>query len=281
VKWARSEATGPRADAHRPGAAHSPQGVRGRRISRPHARSEHRPGRRRRLAQRADAWDLSPGSVRQCGQGPRRKSAWAAHGVRHVQHSARGRHATTFARRSTQDRPLSWHDTRAGRGMERASDAGVPRVRHAAARPAGRDETCPVSTEGGTRRVQLVREGGGGGRREEWLRPPSPCGVFGGHFGLSEGVSAAYGVRPRWGRGEGSRRGPRASVAGFGRRRTRGAWPHERPRSRPSPREPAPPRVSRPWPASAQMGPQLSNPQPSRRRWGGVLGVCRWSYLGA
>ena len=24
------------------------------------------------------------------------------------------------------------------------------------------DETCPVSTEGGTRRVQLVREGGGG-----------------------------------------------------------------------------------------------------------------------
>jgi hypothetical protein len=26
-----------------------------------------------------------------------------------------------------------------------------------------RDETCPVSTEGGTRRVQLVREGGGGG----------------------------------------------------------------------------------------------------------------------
>jgi hypothetical protein len=28
-----------------------------------------------------------------------------------------------------------------------------------------RDETCPVSTEGGTRRVQLVREGGGGGGR--------------------------------------------------------------------------------------------------------------------
>jgi hypothetical protein len=25
-----------------------------------------------------------------------------------------------------------------------------------------RDETCPVSTGGGTRRVQLVREGGGG-----------------------------------------------------------------------------------------------------------------------
>jgi hypothetical protein len=33
--------------------------------------------------------------------------------------------------------------------------------RHAAWR--GRDETCPVSTEGGTRRVQLAREGGGRG----------------------------------------------------------------------------------------------------------------------
>jgi len=32
--------------------------------------------------------------------------------------------------------------------------------------------TCPVSTEGGTRRVQLVREGGGGGRG-----PPEPCPV--------------------------------------------------------------------------------------------------------
>jgi hypothetical protein len=250
---ARSEAIGPRADAHRPGAAHSPQGARRRRISRPQPRSEHRPGRRRRLTQRADAWDLSPGSARQCGQGPRRKSAWAAHGVRHVQRSARGRHATTFARISTQNRPLSWHDTRAGRGMKTASGAGVPRVQHAAARPVG----------------------------EEWLRPPSPCGVFGGHFGLREGVSAAYGVRPRWGRGKGSRRGPRASVAGFGRRRTRGAWPHERPRSRPSPREPAPPRVSRPRPARAQLAPQISNHQPSRRRWSGVLGVCRWSDLGA
>jgi len=27
----------------------------------------------------------------------------------------------------------------------------------------GRDETCPISTEGGTRRVHSVREGGGGG----------------------------------------------------------------------------------------------------------------------
>ena len=29
--------------------------------------------------------------------------------------------------------------------------------------PAAADEKCPVSTEGGTRRVQLVREKGGGG----------------------------------------------------------------------------------------------------------------------
>ena len=28
-----------------------------------------------------------------------------------------------------------------------------------------RDETCPISTGGGTRRVQLVREGGGGACR--------------------------------------------------------------------------------------------------------------------
>jgi hypothetical protein len=35
---------------------------------------------------------------------------------------------------------------------------------------ARRGETCPVSTEGGTRRVQLVREGGGGGGelRQGW-----------------------------------------------------------------------------------------------------------------
>ena len=31
------------------------------------------------------------------------------------------------------------------------------------------NETCPVSTEGGTRRVQLVREGGRGGRGAEDL----------------------------------------------------------------------------------------------------------------
>ena len=36
-----------------------------------------------------------------------------------------------------------------------------------------RDETCPISTEGGTRRVQLVREGGGGGAPPE----PRPRGV--------------------------------------------------------------------------------------------------------
>ena len=35
-------------------------------------------------------------------------------------------------------------------------------------RAARRDETCPISTEGGTRRIQLVREGGwrGGARRK-------------------------------------------------------------------------------------------------------------------
>jgi hypothetical protein len=59
------------------------------------------------------------------------------------------------------------------------------RQRHAPPRPAraprggsggaraARDETCPVSTEGGTRRVQLVREGGGGrGEGRAGVRPP-------------------------------------------------------------------------------------------------------------
>ena len=30
----------------------------------------------------------------------------------------------------------------------------------------GRDETCPISTEGGTRRVHLVRRGGGRGAHQ-------------------------------------------------------------------------------------------------------------------
>jgi len=41
----------------------------------------------------------------------------------------------------------------------RARDAG------GSGRGAGGDETCPVSTEGGTRRVHLVREGRGAGGR--------------------------------------------------------------------------------------------------------------------
>jgi hypothetical protein len=41
----------------------------------------------------------------------------------------------------------------------------------------GRDETCPDSTEGGTRRVQLVREGGGGGRPNGRPRGPPSAGA--------------------------------------------------------------------------------------------------------
>ena len=46
----------------------------------------------------------------------------------------------------------------------------------------GRDETCPVSTRGGTRLVQLVREGRGGG-----------CDVVGHGAHVSEGTAAGAG----------------------------------------------------------------------------------------
>ena len=49
------------------------------------------------------------------------------------------------------------------------------------------DETCPFSTEGGTRRVQLVREGGGGGPCEVAVRLP-PAG--------EQVRSCARGARP-------------------------------------------------------------------------------------
>jgi len=54
----------------------------------------------------------------------------------------------------------------------------------------GRDETCPVSTEGGTRRVQLVREGGGGVhlKRAEPLRRPGDGRVSGGRAGGRAGA---------------------------------------------------------------------------------------------
>ena len=51
---------------------------------------------------------------------------------------------------------------------------------------AKRDETCPISTEGWTRRVQLVQEGGGGGgraaRSARLLPPPLPSSWDGGKW---------------------------------------------------------------------------------------------------
>ena len=48
--------------------------------------------------------------------------------------------------------------------------AGTPgRGRGGASTIFSRDETCPVSTGGGTRRVQSVREGGGGRRLNDLL----------------------------------------------------------------------------------------------------------------
>ena len=71
-----------------------------------------------------------------------------------------------------------WHSHVSRIAMQRAATAGPDAVlaqarnvgpcldfteRRARVGRPGRDETCPVSTGGGTRRVQSVREGGRGG----------------------------------------------------------------------------------------------------------------------
>jgi len=61
-------------------------------------------------------------------------------------------------------------------------------------------ETCPVSTEGGTRRVQLVREGGGRGARHPPCSPHRP-----GHPGRAGGAQRA--ARPPPPRAPRARRG--------------------------------------------------------------------------
>ena len=80
--------------------------------------------------------------------------------------------------RLSQGRPLS-HSPRAG-GSERLQEARRHRpLCSAALRQRAefdrtehlweRGETCPVSTEGGTRRIHFVREGGGGGSNALFL----------------------------------------------------------------------------------------------------------------
>ena len=61
------------------------------------------------------------------------------------------------------------------------------------------DETCPISTEGGTRRVQLVREGGGrGGERTPRSPASTASGSAGGGFAAEGSVG---GCLPSWPRG--------------------------------------------------------------------------------
>ena len=71
---------------------------------------------------------------------------------------------------------------------------------------AGGDETCPISTEGWTRRVQLVREGGGGGGKRRGARGAGTSAGAGGEWlqwlqraraateGEGEGAGAAAGL---------------------------------------------------------------------------------------
>ena len=79
--------------------------------------------------------------------------------------------------------------TRLGRDREGAATAArrrrMPRAAVSGHPCLMRDETCPVSTEGWTRRVHFVREGGGGGghlARGAWGQPASGFPAQGGGF---------------------------------------------------------------------------------------------------
>jgi hypothetical protein len=86
------------------------------------------------------------------------------------QSRARSRKRSTRPRRRRRARCLTSSTTASSTGATPLPQA-QPRGGDALARDAGSNLTCPVSTEGGTRRVQLVREGrGGGGGRMRVLR---------------------------------------------------------------------------------------------------------------
>jgi len=78
------------------------------------------------------------------------------------QSRARSRKRSTRPRRRRRARCLTSSTTASSTGATPLPQA-QPRGGDALARDAGSNLTCPVSTEGGTRRVQLVREGRGGG----------------------------------------------------------------------------------------------------------------------
>jgi hypothetical protein len=92
-----------------------------------------------------------------------------------------------------------------GRGSLRAPDAAASAKTAPSCAPRGeRDETCPVSTEGWTRRVHFVREGVGGGE--------GGTDTLGGGAGvwrlhrvreaprkaLRQGKNAQRGPKPKW-----------------------------------------------------------------------------------
>jgi hypothetical protein len=59
-----------------------------------------------------------------------------------------------------------------------------------------RDETCPVSMEGGTRRVHLVREGGGGLRGGDFDREPQRLLAVLDDLGLVHGLQRIVAAAP-------------------------------------------------------------------------------------
>jgi hypothetical protein len=74
-------------------------------------------------------------------------------------------HTHTCSLTHTRRAGAGGHSAAAARGRgDGGAAAGRRRWRFAARAVGERDETCPLSTEGWTRRVHFVREGGGGGR---------------------------------------------------------------------------------------------------------------------
>jgi len=92
------------------------------------------------------------------------------------------------------------HATKRGRRARRSCSCALSRNHSAKARgfPRPAIETCPVSTGGGTRRVQSVREGGGGKprtvrRRRRWeTRAPRGLGL--GEFPPVSDIRGDYGT---------------------------------------------------------------------------------------
>ena len=118
---------------------------------------------------------LSPSSRLGC-RGERGRGSGGGRGWWRAGQPARKRRVGLRARRERLQRPrVRWQAPRGALG-DRPQPRGAPRLR---------DETCPISTGGGTRRFRLVRgtEGGGGGASAGTSILPSAISSSGGSGG--------------------------------------------------------------------------------------------------